>query len=89
MLMLCNFTFAQTLKQKNSQGGFTSVGVRTTLSTFDHGEFGNSGMGLGGQFRLQFADRVNSDWFFDYITGDIEDFAHRTDYRSEEHTSEL
>lgn len=80
MLILCSFTFAQTLNKENSQGGIASVGVRTTLSTFNHGVFGNSGMGLGGQFRLQFADRVNSDWFFDYITGGIEDFAHRTDY---------
>ena len=80
MLMLCSFTFAQPFNQKNSQGGIISVGGRTTLSSFNHGEFGNTGMGLGGQFRLQFADRVNSDWFFDYITGDIEDFAHRTDY---------
>ena len=70
----------QEMKIKNNDGGIFSLGVRTTISTFNHGEFGNTGTGVGGQFRLQFADRVNSDWFFDYITGNIEDFAHRTDY---------
>jgi hypothetical protein len=71
---------AQPLDIKGNDGGMFSLGARTTISTFNHGEFANTGTGIGGQFRLQFADRVNSDWFFDYITGDIEDFAHRTDY---------
>jgi opacity protein-like surface antigen len=73
-------TMAQELKIKNNEGGLFSLGVRTTLSAFNHGQFGYTGSGVGGQFRLQFADRVNSDWFFDYITGNIEDYAHRTDY---------
>lgn len=79
-LLLSSMTFAQPLNLKGSQGGIFSLGVRTTVSTFNHGEFANTGMGLGGQFRLQFADKVNSDWFFDYITGDVENFASRTDY---------
>lgn len=79
--MLFSFgLFAQPLKIKNNDGGIASFGVRTTVSTFNHGKFANTGIGVGGQFRLQFADRVNSDWFFDYITGDVEDFASRTDY---------
>jgi len=73
-------SFAQPLNIKNNNGGIFSLGVRTTISTFNHGNIGNTGTGVGGQFRLQFADRVNSDWFFDYITSDIEDFASRTDY---------
>jgi hypothetical protein len=83
LLLFCLFglnSFAQPLNIINNYGGLISLGVRTTLSTFNHGQFGNTGMGVGGQFRLQFADRVNSDWFFDYITGDIEDYASRTDY---------
>lgn len=79
-ILFASTTFAQPLNLKGSQGGIFSFGVRTTVSTFNHGEFANTGMGLGGQFRLQFADKVNSDWFFDYITGDVEDFASRTDY---------
>lgn len=79
-ILFASTTFAQPLNLKGSQGGIFSFGVRTTVSTFNHGEFANTGMGLGGQFRLQFADKVNSDWFFDYITGDVEDFASRMDY---------
>lgn len=79
-LLLASTTIAQPLNLKGSQGGIFSLGVRTTVSTFNNGKFANTGMGLGGQFRLQFADKVNSDWFFDYITGDVEDFASRTDY---------
>jgi len=39
-----------------------------------------TGSGVGGQFRLRFSDAVNTDWFFDYITSDILNYAHRTDY---------
>jgi opacity protein-like surface antigen len=71
---------AQPLNLKGGQGGIFSLGVRTTVSAFNDGLNGNTGTGVGGQFRLQFADKVNSDWFFDYITSDIGDFANRTDY---------
>lgn len=41
-----------------------SLGVRSTFSAFsDDGQ----GLGTGGQFRIRFTDRVNSDWFGDYI----------------------
>lgn len=82
-LFFCIFPlalFSQPLNIKNNDGGLISVGVRTTVSAFNHGVASNLGMGVGGQFRLQFADRVNSDWFFDYITGNVGDFAYRTDY---------
>lgn len=80
LLFLSNISLAQPLNVKNNYGGMFSLGVRTTLSTFNHGRFANTGTGVGGQFRIQFADQVNSDWFFDYITGDVGDYAHRTDY---------
>jgi len=72
--------FSKELKIKNSRSGLFSLGTRTTLSTFNGHENESAGFGIGGQFRLQFADRVNSDWFFDYITSDIGDVASRTDY---------
>lgn len=74
------FSFAQPLKVKNQQGGILSFGVRSTVSTFNGGEFGNTGFGYGGQFRLQFANNVNTDWYLDYITSNVGDFASRTDY---------
>ena len=74
------FANAQPLKIRKDQSGMLSFGVRTTLSTFNGGDFGNNGFGVGGQYRLQFADRVNSDWFLDYISSNVGDFAKRTDY---------
>lgn len=80
VILIAGSLAAQPLNLKTNYGGVFSLGVRTTVSTFNHGQFNNTGTGVGGQFRIQFADRVNSDWFFDYLTGDIEDYASRTDY---------
>lgn len=71
---------AQPLTLKGSQSGIFSLGVRTTVSTFNQHHDEGTGLGVGGQFRLQFSNRVNSDWFFDYITSDVGDYANRTDY---------
>lgn len=62
----------------NGPGGTLMLGMRTTSSLFSDG--GYPGMGVGGQFRLRFFDRVNSDWFADYITTDIGGLGKRTDY---------
>lgn len=48
---------------KNS--GWFSLGGRSTISTF--GDEGN-GVGSGGQFRIQMSNAINTDWFFDYIS---------------------
>lgn len=72
--------FSQEIKLKNTQSGIFSLGTRSTISAFNGHDDESPGFGIGGQFRLQFADRVNSDWFFDYITSDISDLATRTDY---------
>ena len=86
ILVLPIFSFGQEVEALNyqelvpRQTGMFSVGLRTTLSAFNGHEEESSGTGIGGQFRLQFANRVNSDWFFDYITSDIGDYAKRTDY---------
>ena len=80
LLLLPFFGYSQPLAIKKNQSGIFSLGVRTTLSTFNHGSFGSNGLGAGGQFRLQFANRLNTDWFFDYITSPIDDMGTRTDY---------
>jgi hypothetical protein len=71
---------AQDIKLKNNQGGLLSLGVRSTISAFNDSKTNNIGKGIGGQFRLQLSERVNTDWFFDYLTSDIGSVAHRTDY---------
>lgn len=60
--------------------GMLSLGGRTTVSLFNDHENEITGTGVGGQFRLRFSDAVNTDWFFDFITSDILNYAHRTDY---------
>lgn len=70
----------QTDWKKGADGGTFGLGVRSTVSLFNHGETENIGTGVGGQFRLQFAEKVNSDWFFDYLTSNVDELAHRSDY---------
>lgn len=74
------FSFGQTLSTNGSDGGIFSLGFRTTFSTFNGAHDEGNGLGAGGQFRLQLADRVNTDWFFDYIRTDVGDYANRIDY---------
>jgi len=59
-------------------------GARTTLSTFNHGTGGNPGMGAGGQMRSRASDRVDSEWFYDLLTTDLDGLAHRLDSPSAE-----
>ncbi len=68
------------MKIKNKPGGIFSLGVRAPLSAFNDGDWRNMGTGAGGQFRIRIAERLNTDWFFDYVTGNVGDFASRTDY---------
>lgn len=80
LLIVPSFGYSQPLKIKKNQSGIVGFGIRSTISTFNGGDFGNNGYGVGGQFRVQFADRINSEWFFDYLTANIGDFASRRDY---------
>lgn len=80
LLIIPLLGYSQPLKLKKSQSGLFSLGLRTTMSTFNGGDFGNNGFGVGGQYRIQFAKRINTDWYFDYITANVGDFANRQDY---------
>lgn len=57
--------------------GTIQVGMRTTLSAFNHD--GSAGYGVGGQFRIWLAKKVNTEWFADYITTDLSGLGKRTD----------
>lgn len=69
---------AQPMKEKGGPGGTLSFGQRTTLSTFNHGGE-RPALGLGGQFRIRLSERVNTEWFFDYLPA-TNDYTRRTDY---------
>lgn len=76
----CQNSYAQELPIKTNQGGLFSIGLRSTTSIFEHKDFGINGFGYGGQLRLQFANRLNTEWFADYMRGNINNLASRTDY---------
>lgn len=63
-LLLIFFIFiGRELFGQDNKGMF-SLGIRSTANAFSDDGFG---LGVGGQFRIQFAESVNSDWFADYI----------------------
>ena len=51
-------------QKKMDLGRWLSIGGRSTLNLFDHD---GVGLGTGGQVRIRFSERVNTDWFADYI----------------------
>lgn len=61
------------------QGGNFSLGLRSTISSFSHGNPKGVGIGAGGHVRLQLIDRLNTEWFADVFTNDVRGKAHRTD----------
>ena len=62
-IIMAIITINSQAQEKN--GGWFSFGARSTISAFSHDGFG---LGTGGQFRIQLNERVNSDWFADYIS---------------------
>ncbi|MFN4911375.1 MAG: hypothetical protein ACK454_10700 [Flavobacteriales bacterium] len=80
LLLFVVFPFQAQENRRDNPAGMLSLGGRTTVSLFNKQKNEMSGSGVGGQFRLRFSDAVNTDWFFDYITSDILNYAHRTDY---------
>jgi hypothetical protein len=61
----------ETLKLKNHYGGLFSLGMRTTVSTFNRGSLQGTSVGAGGQLRLQMHDRIKMEFFADYLTSKI------------------
>jgi hypothetical protein len=59
--------------------GMISLGLRTSSSFFNGGDGANTSTGVGGQVRIRISERVNTDWFYDYFTGNIGNYAKRTD----------
>ena len=62
--------YSQALSTSSEQKtGWVSVGGRSTISLFDSDGIG---IGTGGQFRIQPSTRVNTDWFADYISINVD-----------------
>ena len=65
-------------QEKNELGGMFSLGSRSTLSFFDH-HGASMGIGMGGQFRIQLTDRVNTEWYLDYLSSETDGVIGRKD----------
>jgi len=63
--------------ETDTDGGSLQLGLRSTQSMFN--STGNFGTGVGGQFRLMLSKGVNTDWFADYFTENLDDLGKRTD----------
>ncbi len=62
--------YSQELSTSNvPKAGWVSIGGRSTISLFDSDGIG---LGTGGQFRIQPSTRVNTDWFADYISINVD-----------------
>lgn len=70
------YLFAQD-ETKNNYGGEFQLGVRSTMSVFGHDA--QPGYGTGGQFRLRFGKYINTEWFADYITTNLDGLGKRND----------
>lgn len=62
------------------QGGNFSLGMRNTISFFNDGDPKGIGTGIGGHFRIQVANRVNTEFYADVFSSNIHNKAHRYDY---------
>lgn len=81
LVLSCSWkSYAQEIKIKGNQGGLFSMGIRSTFSSFAHKGIGDIGAGFGGQFRLQLANRLNTEWFGDFMRGNIAQKVGRSDY---------
>ena len=65
--------------QAQNAPGRVSLGMRSTVSLFNHNE-ASAGSGVGGQFRVQLLKRLNTEWFADYLTSKVSAGTSRRDY---------
>ena len=71
--------FAQEKTEKWNASGQFSLGQRLTVSSFFNNEFNQQpALGLGGQFRVRLSNRINTEWFADYLPSSTE-LIQRTD----------
>lgn len=78
LLLVCIRLSAQNYRNNESFAGTFSLGTRNTVSLFN--DDNAIGKGIGGQFRMQLSNRLNSEWYFDYITSKNGSYTFRNDY---------
>ncbi len=63
-------------QNKNESGKFT-LGLRSTSSLFT--DASSPGSGIGGMFRIRLGKLVNTEWFADYLTTNLQKLGYRRD----------
>lgn len=71
------FVYAQ--GERSPEAGRFSLGVRTSMGLVYENDWSKMSFGNGGQIRLKLGERVNTEWFADFLQGDLGDIAKRTD----------
>lgn len=82
ILLICCFFFLFVNgqeKYRDEYAGEFTLGLRSTTSFFDNTNNGKPGIGTGGDFRIRLSNRVNTDWFADYIMS-TNDYIKRNDF---------
>ena len=64
-------------KQYTTKKGQFELGVRNTYSLFSSNQ--SIGEGIGGQFRIGISEKINTEWFADYIVSNISNLGKRAD----------
>jgi hypothetical protein len=75
-MLSCFAVQARSGKDSAGAGDF-SLGMRTTISAFS--DAGSLGMGSGAEFRIRLSKHLNTEWFADYITTNIQNLGFRRD----------
>ncbi len=79
LILIFSSIHGQEMNVKGSSSGIFSLGARSSIGLVNDGVWQKPAFGTGGQFRLKFGDRVNTEWFADYLTADLADKAWRAD----------
>ena len=78
LFIVCILCFVNSYKaQEAKYAGQFSLGVRNTGSVF--GDAGSFGLGFGGQFRIRLGKHINTEWFADYMSTNIQNLGYRKD----------
>jgi hypothetical protein len=64
-------------KKDSSYGGQFTLGMRNTISFFS--DANSMGNGAGGEFRIRLGKHLNTEWYADYITTNIQNLGLRRD----------
>jgi hypothetical protein len=78
-LFLFPYTASFSQADTTSAAGTLSFGVRSSWGLVYEGDWQRMAFGSGAQMRVQFSDKVNSEWFLDFLQGDLEDIGKRSD----------